>query len=65
MAGEDFGEDVAEIGGEREVTTFEESLRLEAWPLAENRAAADRTAEDEHNVGVSLIRAASNPPSFT
>ena len=53
-----LGEDVAEIGRDRQVTALPELLALEPRPLAVNLAALDVAAEDEHRVAVAMVRAA-------
>ena len=44
MPGYQFTEDVAKIGGEREITAVIELLFLKAWPVAIHLAAADVAA---------------------
>src|SRR5689334_20961745 len=48
----------AEVRGESEVAPFVELVLAEPGPLAVDVAAANRTAEHEHDVGVSVVGAA-------
>src|SRR6202162_6114175 len=56
--GEDFGEDVAEVGRHGEVAVLVEVGGVEAGPLAVDLAALDAASEEEHDVGVAVIGAA-------
>src|SRR5271157_20465 len=44
-----------EVGREREVTSFVELRRVEAGPASVNAAAAHRSAQDEHDVGMPVV----------
>ena len=56
--GDNFAEDLAEVGGDGEVAAFVELLVVQAGPAAVDFAAFDLAAEDEHGVGVAVVGAA-------
>ena len=58
MADDDLAEDVAEVGRDREVASFEATLRREARPSSVDLAAAHAAADDQHRVAVAVIGAA-------
>src|SRR6266853_2219731 len=58
MARRDLGEEVAEVGGDREVAALEELVPVEARPAAVDAAAANAAAEDEHRRRVTVVGAA-------
>src|SRR5687767_2415094 len=56
MAADDFGEDAAEIGGDRQVAAVVALLAREARPAAVDLAAAHvLPADDHHRVAVAVI----------
>ena len=57
MALRDLGEEMAEVGGHREVAPLEELLAAEARPAPVHLAAAHRPAQHQHGGGVAVIRA--------
>src|ERR1035437_408029 len=58
VARNQFVQDVAEVGGQRQVAALVELLFFEAGPEAIDPAAFDSAAHHEHAVGVPVIRAA-------
>src|SRR5207302_8765751 len=53
-----FAEDVAVVGGQHQVASFEKLFTCEAGPPAVNLAATDRAAEHHETGGVTVVRAA-------
>ncbi len=58
MPGDQFAEDIAKIGGEREIAAFVELLVLKTRPLAVDFAAAHIAAQNEHDIGVAMVGSA-------
>ena len=56
--GDDFAEDVAEVGRDREVAALVALLAREPGPPAVDAAAADAAADHHHRVAVSVVGAA-------
>ena len=57
MLGSGFGEDVAEIGGDGEVASFEALVVLQPGPAPVDAAAFHRSAEQQHRVAVAVVGA--------
>src|ERR1017187_8578200 len=53
-----FGEDVAVVGGQHQIASFEKLFVGEAGPFAVNLAAADRAAEHQETGSMTMVRAA-------
>src|ERR1700693_76699 len=53
--GENFGEDVAEVGRHGEVAVLVEVGGVEAGPLAVNPSTIDPASEEEHDVRVAVV----------
>ena len=58
VAGEDFSEEVSEVGGDRDVSPFIPCLGAESGPGSRHLLAGHRAAEHEHRGAVTVIGAA-------
>ena len=53
-----FGKDIAKIRGQRQVAAFVKLIISEPWPLAINLSTLHRSTQNEHGVGVAIVRPA-------
>ena len=58
VAFENYRQDGAKIGGDREIAPLVELRRGEARPVAVNAAAIDRASQQPDDIAVAVIRAA-------
>ncbi len=58
VAGDGFSDDLAEVGGQRQVAAFVELRLIEARPASVDPAAFYRATKNEHYVGVTVVGAA-------